>query len=102
MSPVPHVHKARSSQIRVNVPVHTFELVFVNHSVYVGSGVRILQIGGYTSVINEAPGLVVALVAGIFSRRTSLDTLLLFTCRPSVMYDLCGPSGDRHGENREF
>lgn len=25
-----------------------------------------------------------------------------FTCRPSVMYDLCGPSGDSHGENGEF
>lgn len=24
------------------------------------------------------------------------------TCRPSVMYDLCGPSGDGHGENGEF
>lgn len=25
-----------------------------------------------------------------------------FTCRPSVMYDLRGPSGDSHGENGEF
>lgn len=25
-----------------------------------------------------------------------------FTCRPSVMHDLCGPSGDSHGENGEF